>query len=217
MKTYSLPGTIDGLLFDIDNTLYRNDDYYQLQTDLLVARYAKEKEIEESTAHELVAADKSRYKKANQGRATSLGNIMLRLGIPISVNARWRDELFHPEHYLSADKRVVAAFEGLVARFKIAAVTNNTLKVGKRTLLALGLQDFFSVIVGLDTCFVSKPDADPFLTAVRLLGTLVPDTVSIGDRYEVDIETPLSLGMGGILVENLEDLLSLPDVLKAGG
>lgn len=216
MKTYSLPCSIDGLLFDIDNTLYRNDEYYQLQTDLLVARYAKEKEIEEGTAHELVAAEKSRYKKANRGHATSLGNVMLRLGIPISVNASWRDELFHPEHHLSADRGVVDALAVLVSHFKIAAVTNNTLKVAKRTLRALGLQDFFAVIVGLDTCFVSKPDADPFLTAVRLLGTSIPNTVTIGDRYGVDIKTPLTLGMGGILVENLGDLLCLPDTLGVG-
>ena len=41
-----------------------------------------------------------------------------------------------------------------------------------------------------------------------------PETcVSIGDRYDIDLDIPLKLGMGAILVDGVEDVCELPGVL----
>lgn len=213
MNIHFLPARVEALLFDIDNTLYKNDEYYHLQTDLLVERYAKDRGVDLEVARRTVENAKERYRAANSGRSTSMGNVMLSLGVPISTNCRWRDELFEPEQHLSGDNRVVTAVRQLASRFKIAALTNNTVNIGERTLAVLGLLELFPVIIGLDTCGVSKPEPEPFLAALKALGVPAGKTASIGDRFEVDIEMPLSLGMGGILIEKLADLISLPEFL----
>ncbi len=45
-----------------------------------------------------------------------------------------------------------------------------------------------------------------------------PETcVSIGDRYDIDLDIPLQMGMGGILVNGVEDVYCLPKLLAEGG
>jgi FMN phosphatase YigB (HAD superfamily) len=213
MKIYRLPSEANSLIFDIDNTLYRNDHYCDLQVELLVDRFAKKMNLSQDSAQKLISARKELHARTSGGKATSTGNIMLELGVTIAENARWRDELFEPERHLTRDQATVDALRVLSTRYSLAAVTNNTNSIGRRTLSHLGLISFFPVIVGLDTCFVSKPAAQPYREALLRLSTDPEQAVSIGDRYSVDIEVPLSMGMGGLLVEKLDDLYRLPEVL----
>jgi phosphoglycolate phosphatase/putative hydrolase of the HAD superfamily len=70
---------------------------------------------------------------------------------------------------------------------------------------------------------VSKPHEAPFRKAVELLGIgalgseapslPLESCVSIGDRYDIDIALPLKLGMGGILVDGVEDVYGLGERL----
>ena len=203
------------MLFDIDNTLYSNDVYCRLQIELLVKRFAGWKGISFEEARELLEAEKKRYTSENDGRQTSTGNIMLAMGVSLEENARWRDELFKPEEYLVADSGTIAVISELSLVYTVAAVTNNTVEIGRRTLAALGLDRLIPVIIGLDTCFVSKPAEEPFEAALHILEVPPHHAVSVGDRFEVDLEVPLSMGMGGILVEGLLDLYKLPGVLRS--
>lgn len=92
-------------------------------------------------------------------------------------------------------------------------LTNNPTSIGRRSLQTLGLEDCFDGVVGLETTFKSKPSPEPFREALGVLGLKATETVSIGDRYPVDIEIPLSLGMGGILVEGVDDTRRLDQIL----
>jgi phosphoglycolate phosphatase/putative hydrolase of the HAD superfamily len=94
-------------------------------------------------------------------------------------------------------------------------ITNNSVSIARKTLAALGVADYFPVIIGLDTCGVSKPHTVPFIKATELLGVPSAACVSIGDRYDIDLLLPLELGMGGILVDGVEDVYELPRLIKA--
>ena len=52
------------------------------------------------------------------------------------------------------------------------------------------------------------------LLAAASLGLAAPEIISVGDRYEVDIEPALVLGMGGILVDGVEDVYRLPSFFE---
>jgi phosphoglycolate phosphatase/putative hydrolase of the HAD superfamily len=78
----------------------------------------------------------------------------------------------------------------------------------------LGVDGLFPVIVGLDTCFVSKPNDAPFRKAVELLGVAAGECVAVGDRFDIDIAVPLKLGMGGVLVDGVRDVYDLPEKVK---
>jgi phosphoglycolate phosphatase/putative hydrolase of the HAD superfamily len=201
------------LLFDMDGTLYSHDEYMRTQIDLPIMRLAQ---IQGKTFEQMSAEiDLFRRKWAadNNGQSISLGNTFLSFGISIEENIRWREELCRPEKYLAEDKTLRSALLHLASSFSLAVVTNNPVSVAVRTFSVLGIHDILENIVGLDTCKASKPNREIFLKAAQVCGVSPDQCISIGDRYDIDIALPLELGMGGILVDGVEDVYKLPDIL----
>ncbi|MDR0601393.1 MAG: HAD family hydrolase [Treponema sp.] len=213
MKIFSLPETVSALLFDMDCTLYTHGEYARVQTELPVKRLAerKGKSFEEMTG--IIKQIGEKWEAEHGGRKASLGNIFETLGVSISESVAWRTELYEPERYLAPDPVLRLSLEELSSRYRLAVVTNNPLSIAERTLACLAVRDLFDVIVGLDTCFVSKPHREPFLKAAELLGVSPSLCVSVGDRYDIDIALPLELGMGGILVDGVGDVRVLVRVV----
>jgi phosphoglycolate phosphatase/putative hydrolase of the HAD superfamily len=213
MKVFAFSKDKKALLFDMDGTLYSHDEYMRSQIDLPIMRLAKARGKTFEQMSEEIALFREKWAADHNGQSISLGNIFLSFGISIEENIRWREELCQPEKYLVEDKTLRLALLALASRFSLAAVTNNPVSVAVRTFSALGVQDIFENIVGLDTCKASKPNREIFYKAARLCGVSPELCVSIGDRYDIDIALPLELGMGGILVDGVEDVYKLPEIL----
>jgi phosphoglycolate phosphatase/putative hydrolase of the HAD superfamily len=213
MKIYRLPRGIDAVLFDIDGTLYTNKDYVDFQIDVLIDELARIRgEPREATAAAIENV-RSRLAAADGGKRTSLGNAMAALGVDIATSVEWRSRLIDPSRFLSADPRLRAALESL-RPLRLVAVTNNPRPVGEATLEALGIEDLFIRVVGLDDTMKSKPASEPYLLAAQAAGADPGACVSVGDRYDVDLAIPLAMGMGAILVTGVEDVYALHDILK---
>jgi len=214
MKIFTLPEKKEklALLFDLDNTLYSNNEYVQAQIDLPVIRLAqlKGKTFEQMNAE--VAAFRRNWAASHNGQSISLSNTLMSFGVSIEDNIRWREELYFPEDYLCEDKKLRSVLLQLESRFSLAVVTNNAVSIAVRTLAVLGVNDILGKITGLDTCKLSKPNKDIFLKAAQLCGVSPDLCVSIGDRYDIDIALPLEMGMGGILVDGVEDVYKLPEI-----
>lgn len=206
MNCYNLPEKISALIFDIDNTLYTNEEYAFEQVDVQVREFARLRGITADEARHMVAEKRKEWAASHNGAQITLANIMLSFNIPVSQSIAWRSELIKPEAFLKQDARLSALMQTLSEKYQLIAVTNNPVKTGRRNLKALGIEGFFKDVVGLDTCGISKPAPEPFLKAVELLGVSKEECVSIGDRYAVDLATPLSLNMGAILVSGPEEL-----------
>lgn len=206
MQARNIPSEVSALIFDIDNTLYTNEAYAFEQVDVQVREFAKLRGISADEARQMVAEKRKEWAASHDGAQITLANIMLSFNIPVSQSIAWRSELIRPEDFLSEDARLIAVLEKLAEKYKLIAVTNNPVKTGRRNLRALGIEGLFTDVVGLDTCGISKPAPEPFLKAVQLLGVPKEECVSIGDRYAVDLATPLSLNMGAILVSGPEEL-----------
>lgn len=211
MKILQTVGHVSGAIFDIDNTLYRNSAYVQAQTDLLVHRLATELGKSSKQTFAEVEAVRSSYARGNEGRRPSLANTFVEFGIDIQTSIRWRRELFDPCEYLGPDPKLQKRLAEVAALIPIAAVTNNPESVGTETLSCLGVLPLFRGVVGLDTTGVSKPHHLPFERGLELLGPGIPaeQVVSIGDRVEVDLEPAMELGMGAVLIEDIEDVYAL--------
>jgi phosphoglycolate phosphatase/putative hydrolase of the HAD superfamily len=208
MKLYKLPSPIRAFIFDMDGTLYTHHAYLQGQIDGIINRLAQ---VRGETFEEAKAEVESlQEKEALKGRKISLGNALEYFGISVAEGVRWREELIEPARYLSEDGELRKTLGLLAEKRSLALVTNNPVLVARKTLACLGVAGCFPVIIGLDTCGVSKPHAEPFRKAAELLGVPPEACVSIGDRYDIDLALPLELGMGGILVDGVEDVYALP-------
>lgn len=216
MKIFALDNArTKGLIFDIDLTLYDNRHYYDLQERLITDRLASAVGLPAEKVMTEVRQQRDHVKR-HTGKRPPLGvTIQEKYGITMVDLVRWREELFHPEHYLSHDFKLEETIRRLHRRFKIAAVTNNPTTIARRTLKTLGVDSYFEPVIGVDVTFESKPTMAPFLVVLQSFGLTAANTVSIGDRYEVDLELPLQAGMGGILIESLDDVYRLPKILEA--
>lgn len=213
MQFYSLPLDIQGIAFDIDKTLYDNDHYARTQIELLIERLAAERSEAVADTRRAILRWQEEYTADNDGARQSLGNTFAALGIPIETSVAWREQLIHPERFLDADEYLATALEELSGEYRIVAVTNNPVSVGRATLEALGVSRYFPHVVGLDSTLRSKPDPAGYREAAGRLGCEPAAVVSVGDRYEVDILPALSLGMGGVLVDGVTDVYHLPRAL----
>ena len=219
MRVFRLPPRALALLFDLDNTLYRNPGYAAFQEDSQVARLA-------AWAGETVADSRKRLAGARAARTaaglpkTSMATLFMELGVDMASIVRWREEEVRPGEWLAPDPDLAAAI-GLLsspaphgAGFRLALLTNNPRSVGLASLKALGLEGLFELVVGLDDTGCSKPRHEPFLKACAGLGLPPEACISVGDREDVDIAPALALGMGAILVDGPEDILHLSQIVR---
>jgi len=213
MKVYNLPVNCEAILFDIDSTLYTNPEYARSQIDLPIEKLARMRGISFKQMNDEMNQYRDNWAKTHNGQGISHGNTFKAFGVSIGESVKWREELCVPEQYLSKDTRLRSTLERLAERFALSVVTNNPVSIAERTLRALGVEDMFRALIGLDTCGVSKPHREPLTRAAALCGAPFDSCVSVGDRYDIDIALPLELGMGGILVDGVEDVYKLPELL----
>ena len=196
----------------MDLTLYSNPEYGQYQIDSLVEKMGELRGLSFEEMNHKVKEAREAWALSHGGKNISLSNILCGFGIPMEEIVRWRETLCVPKDFLKEDKRLRETLEKLAHTFVLGVVTNNPVLVARKTLVALGVAEYLPIIVGLDTCMCSKPHEKPFVKFSEL-SCCPPDTcVSIGDRYDVDLDIPLKMGMGGILVDGVEDVYELPDV-----
>ena len=213
MKIHKIPQTIQTLIFDIDSTLYTNSAYAYEQVDCQVREFAKLKKLTSDEARKLVFDFRKKFAEENGGKKISLGNLLTNFGIPIEQSVKWRNDLMRPEDFLVRDEKLIYELQILSKKYKLICVTNNPVKPARKTLEVIGISDFFEHIVGLDTCYKSKPAREPFEKALELTKTAAENAVAIGDRYDLDVQLPLQMGMGGIEVSGVEDVYDLNKIL----
>lgn len=212
MKIYKIPDIISCIIFDIDSTLYTNDAYADEQIAIQLRHFAKIRNQPYEEARDMVESFRSDYSRVHK-KKMSLGNALTHFGIPIAESIKWRQTLLEPSLFLSSDIKLQQTLAVLSKNFKVTSVTNNPVLPARKTLEALGVSRFFQDIIGLDTTGFSKPHTLPFITAAEKSRTPIERCISVGDRYDIDIALPLELGMGGILVDGVEDVYALPALL----
>lgn len=214
MKIHRIPDRVACVIFDIDSTLYTNDEYAHEQVDVQIRHFASLRGIDDDEARAMIERFRAGWSR-ERGEKISLGNALTHFGVPIAESVKWREELLEPARYLSADVRLAETLRILESDFALVAVTNNPVLPARKTLEALGVSAYFPDLIGLDTTGVSKPHRKPFLAAAERAGAKLEECLSVGDRFDIDIALPLELGMGGILVDGVKDVYALPEILRA--
>ncbi|GHT67726.1 haloacid dehalogenase [Spirochaetia bacterium] len=210
MKIFQLPEHPLALIFDMDGTLYTHDEYMRSQIDLPVKKLAALQGKSFAEMQKLIKDYQDDWSAQHSGKGISLGNTFKNFDVSIEESIRWREMLYEPERYLTRDPQLCETLRVLAASCKLAVVTNNPVSIARRTLACLGADEYIPLVIGLDTCKVSKPHEAPFRRAAKLCGAPINACIAVGDRYEIDISLPLEMGMGGILVDGVKDVYELP-------
>lgn len=213
MKIYKIPKNLRTIIFDIDSTLYTNDAYAHEQIDVQMRHFAKLQNKSADEIRKQIAVFRKNYSETHSGKKISLGNTFVHFGVPIEESIKWRETLLEPKDFLPRDKKLISVLENLSTKYKMICVTNNPVLPARKTLEALGIDSLIPEIIGLDTTHKSKPALEPLELAAKMTGAKIEECLSVGDRFDIDLSLALEIGMGGILVNGVEDVYDFEKIL----
>lgn len=197
-----------GFILDVDGTLYQNEGY---RKD--VAR----RELEAIgtsfgwTTEESAERVKQHRDNLSQqlGRPARLTETVLNLGLTREWWDQIRTSVYRPEEFLTEDTRIATVLGRIVENHKVAVATNSPSNVAYRILKLLGVKDGLIQkidVVGPDKVGVSKPDPEFFVKLAQRLGIPSEEIVSIGDDEQNDAYPAIEVGMGAIVVSDVNHL-----------
>jgi putative hydrolase of the HAD superfamily len=141
-------------------------------------------------------------------RASRYLETLFRLaGVPDTQMGIVRDTLLalHRERHLWGGLKpgTVDALERLRQKGLRLAVVSNSDGRAEEGLAAAGLLKFFEVVIDSQLVGFEKPDPRIFDAALRRMGLTAPESVYVGDIYEVDVVGARRAGMDVILLDPL--------------
>ena len=160
-------------------------------------------EAEAEARLELAVDDHSSAK----GRSSIYG-AALSLGVSDLIIAQHQKKIVRPEQILSPDSILSALLEKLSESACLALLTNTRTSIARRALSALGINKItFSHVYGGDMLVQPKPSSEDILKLCRAMSVAPGETVSIGDRWGVDLQPALNAGLMIRKVRDRDDLV----------
>ncbi len=222
--------SIQGLVFDLDNTLYDADKAYVAALTRI------------GISSDQLDASRQRV-KARLGRGHPSGrNRLLYLKCyleahkqfspkkVITLMAAYEDALIHEVREQWRALKRDALFEDLASRYQLAIVTNENTRTQLLKLLAIDPDGrFFPYVVTSEEVGIEKPNPRIFEEVLRLLLLPASRCAFIGDNYQTDIGPSHALGFRSFItyefcqksqnnplrVRTLTALSHLPDALRS--
>ncbi|MGP5048334.1 HAD family hydrolase [Glutamicibacter ardleyensis] len=220
-------GGIEGVLFDIDDTLVdlrsaAIDAFLMMVSDLLEDVTAEQKR---NAAQDFADDGAGAYERYMAGEISFLGQRQLRLNRafelvhhePLSADAylQWA------EKYEGLVKESWKPFDDVLAHLSAlttwgipyGAVSNNVEAYQRMKLERSGLSGF-AVVIGSDTAGAPKPDPAPFLAGCAQLQTAPARTLYVGDNPVNDVLGANNAGLVAVFLdrESKQSSVSAPTV-----
>ncbi|MDR2702983.1 MAG: HAD family hydrolase, partial [Cellulomonadaceae bacterium] len=206
---------IEGVLFDIDDTLIDTSGSFEAAISALRQEYFPA--LPATKEREMLAVwygDAGGYlKKYTTGEIDILTQRIKRAD---ELNQRFGGEPVTPENYTRWEKAFWGTLEQtitlhddvlpLLAQLKekgipVGVVTNAATNVQHRKLRNAGIDvasTFGNAFIGVDTLGFGKPNPEIFLEAAKVLGSTPAHTLYIGDEYTNDAKAAAAAGLVGV-------------------
>jgi putative hydrolase of the HAD superfamily len=94
----------------------------------------------------------------------------------------------------------VPALRQLSGRYALAIVTNGSSAVQRSKIAVAGIERYFKSVVVSGEVGAAKPDARPFLAALKALGARPDEAVMVGDSLERDVAGAQAAGIRAVWV-----------------
>jgi HAD superfamily hydrolase (TIGR01549 family) len=205
MKLYLYNNKFSAIIFDMDGTLYPRAIYMTAYFDFTFNALQNLFGLSPADARQkLQTHGINRNPVKAQG---SVSRLITSMGLSIKEWNEYRDQRFDLSSLVNQNRNLSGTISEISKFVKLALVTNNTQLMTSNILRKLSIKEsIFSVIVTSDNGFPLKPDTDSFSHIKRLLNVSINEIISIGDRYEVDVEPVLQLGGNGVVISTPEEI-----------
>ncbi|WP_315095028.1 HAD family hydrolase [uncultured Cellulomonas sp.] len=206
---------VDGVLFDIDDTLVDTRGAFGHSLAAVARRYLPD--LPTGRYPELVSVWRAdaggHYAAYTRGE---VGYVEQRRARTDELHASFGGPVLDDEGFAAWDELFLAAFEDawtahpdvevvvdklLGAGIAVGALSNASVELQSAKLERVSLLDRVPMLVGVDTLGVGKPDPRVFLEACRLLGTAPERTVYVGDELDVDARAAVAAGLVGVWLD----------------
>ncbi len=202
------PNEISSLVFDLDGTLYicpRVADEIQRAAEKLVA---DSRGISRSAARDLMRCARKRLTEILEEEPT-LTRTCMELGIEVPEFHRALQQGVYPEKYLSPDPVLGALLDSLRDHCELYIFTNNSLPLARKILALLDVEEHFRRLYTIEFSWIPKPDPESFRRVLEDIGGPPESFLFVGDRRQVDLKIPDSLGISTLLVSETADILQI--------
>lgn len=205
---------VDGVLFDIDDTLVDTQQAFAAALADVARRYLPH--LAEERHGEVLAAWRAdsggHYRAYTRGEVGYLEQRMARAnalhsqfgGVALDEDGyrEWNAvfEAGFAQAWAAHPDAVPVVERLLDAGLAVGALTNAAVAYQTTKLARAGLAHV-PVLVGVDTFGVGKPDPRVFAEACRLLGTAPERTAYVGDELDIDARAAVASGMLGVWVD----------------
>jgi putative hydrolase of the HAD superfamily len=200
------------IVFDLDGTLYQ-DERLGEEVHQCACRYVAS--LQGISASEAAGLLRRARSCTMEGEGTlSLGVVSLGGNLK-ELHRRFNLEV-HPEGVLHPDPRVLGLLGKLAGRFELHIYTNNNRPLSGRIMAELGIAGSFQRVFTIEDSWHPKPDRSTLQMILDTIGREPSETLFVGDRYQVDLQLPATLGCAVFEVRNVEDLLTLGELVGEG-
>ncbi len=208
-------GELQGVLFDIDDTLVDTRGAFTAAIGIVVARFMPHVPADQhGVAVGLWRADAGGFYRAyTRGELSFRQQRMHRAN---ELHAQFGGPVLGGAGYDEWEAVFDAAFDDALAAFTdaaplvqtlrakgllVGALSNASVERQTRKLVDVGLGESVPMLVGVDTLGVGKPDPQVFLEACRRLGTAPDRTIYIGDELDIDARAATAAGLHGVWLD----------------
>ncbi len=199
-------GSYEGVLLDIDDTLYNYEHGHALAIAAVydeIAVFAQHFSRDEFLAE--YRENRTRVNKAHGGsgacrsRFLAFQGMLEACNVPAAYGPAFEAEELYWDH-LIANMKPNYELISLLRNFaenggRICAVTDMQARVQVQKLKALGVDDIVTLMVTSEEVGVEKPDPRIFSCALNKLGLAPFAVIMIGDSLEKDIQGATLIGM----------------------
>jgi putative hydrolase of the HAD superfamily len=201
------------VIFDLDGTLYVNIELARQIHQTACQFLARSFGVSAEEADRRIKEAKSELTRRT-GLESSLSAACLHLSGDLPALHRHFAEEIDPAPFLTSDERVIALVERLGRDFGLYVYTNNNRPLAERILDAIGLGNRFQGIFSIEDSWRPKPDRTTLEQVLAATGAAPAEALFVGDRYDIDLRLPQSLGSRIYLSQSVDDLLALERVIR---
>lgn len=206
-------GLVDGVLFDVDDTLVDTQRAFSAAVSVVAEHYLPHLDV--SRHNEVLAAWRAdvggHYRSYTRGEVGYLEQRMARAN---ALHEEFGGAALDEDSYQAWNALFEHGFSRAWAAHPDSDVIDRLLSdgvaVGALTNAAVAYQtakmrraglDRVPVLVGVDTLGVGKPDPRVFVEACRRLGTTPERTAYVGDELDIDARAAVAVGLVGVWVD----------------